>query len=337
MRINDIAIRLGVTPRAIRLYESKGLLKPQRVEENGYRVFSDEDAWRLQTISSLRGIGLGLGAIKAMIEKLDHGDADSVHHHLELQRMALVSKWVEWGSTIEVLDQLIARAEAKGKLDAGDLFELTERLNEVRLQQGSWLDAWRFDELADRFDRSSAMLSTGSVLSQADYDRVLDFIAQWTAPQRGEHGLDVGAGTGNLSGLLVARGARLSAVDQSKEMLARCRDKLPDIEAKLGNAMALPYLNNRFAFVVSAFAFHYMNEAQQLLALGEMDRVLKPNGRICIAGLMTDDGAGEEASEPAKYPSDRRQLIAWFQVHGYITVHHAVNPWIGILYAVRKY
>ena len=37
MRIKEVESRTGLTAKAIRLYESKGLLKPARETENDYR------------------------------------------------------------------------------------------------------------------------------------------------------------------------------------------------------------------------------------------------------------------------------------------------------------
>ncbi|MBO7745010.1 methyltransferase domain-containing protein [Paenibacillus sp. MWE-103] len=335
MKIHEVAAKLGITPRAIRLYEAKGLLRPGRERDNGYRTFSERDAWRLQTIAALRDVGLGLERIAAMLDKLDRGDSAGAHHYLELQRMALASKWVEGKHALDALDELIGRLETKGRLETGDLFRLTGRLNEIRRQQASWIDAWRFDELAPRFDGSAALLSTGPALSQPEYGRTLDMIAQWTAPRPGEPGLDVGTGTGNLAGLLAARGARMSAVDQSKAMLAICREKHPEVAAKLGNALALPFADGRFAFVASAFSFHFLNAEQQLLALAEMDRVLKPGGRACLAGLMTEEGGEAAGTEPAKHCIGRERTAAWFRERGYVTVHYAINPQIGVLHAAR--
>ncbi|WP_051620655.1 MerR family transcriptional regulator [Paenibacillus sp. UNC451MF] len=59
MKINELAKRLDVTPRAIRFYEEKGLLQPE-YEENGYRRYTEDDAWRLQTIAAFREIGFGI-------------------------------------------------------------------------------------------------------------------------------------------------------------------------------------------------------------------------------------------------------------------------------------
>lgn len=360
MKINEIAGRLDITPRAIRLYESKGLVRPAREDGNGYRDFTERDAWRLQTIASLRGVGLGLSAIKSLLERLDEGDSRAVHHYLELQRMALTAKWVEDRQAIGMLDEWIARLERKGRLEVEDLFQLTARLKEASLQRESWLDAWQFDDLAARYDGESAALAAGPDLSQSEYGSALDLMQQWLEPQAGEQGLDIGAGTGNLAGPLAAAGARMSAVDQSKEMLALCRAKHPGVQAKLGNALALPFADGQFAFAASAFALHFLNGPQQLLALAEIDRVLAANGRICIVGLMTNDvderderdvavqggegtktitklaGKATESTAP-KHAIRRVQSQAWLREHGYVTVHYAINSRVGALYAIRKH
>ncbi|MCU0887446.1 MAG: MerR family DNA-binding transcriptional regulator [Rubritepida sp.] len=69
--IQQLAEELGVTQRAIRFYETKGLLKPQRV--GTMRVFGRRDRARLQLI--LRGIRLGF-TLAEVREYLDLYDAD---------------------------------------------------------------------------------------------------------------------------------------------------------------------------------------------------------------------------------------------------------------------
>jgi DNA-binding transcriptional MerR regulator len=69
--ITELADEAGVTPRAIRFYEAKGLLAPQRVGAN--RVYDKRDRARLLII--LRGKRLGFSL--ALIQKyLDLYDAD---------------------------------------------------------------------------------------------------------------------------------------------------------------------------------------------------------------------------------------------------------------------
>jgi DNA-binding transcriptional MerR regulator len=72
--ITELAEDLAVTPRAIRFYEAKGLLSPQRAGAN--RVYSHRDRARLLII--LRGKRLGFSL--ALIQKyLDLYDADPTH------------------------------------------------------------------------------------------------------------------------------------------------------------------------------------------------------------------------------------------------------------------
>lgn len=64
MRIKEVEQRTGLTAKAIRLYESKGLLKPARETENDYRDYTEEDVARLKTIAILRKLDVPVKTIK---------------------------------------------------------------------------------------------------------------------------------------------------------------------------------------------------------------------------------------------------------------------------------
>ncbi|MBB3109513.1 putative AdoMet-dependent methyltransferase [Paenibacillus phyllosphaerae] len=344
MKINELAQRLRLTPRAIRLYEAKGLLSPSRNTDNGYRSYTESDAWRLQTISSLREMGISIPDIKSLLTNYEQGDAAKIHHELELQRMALASQWVAAKANIAAVDELIHRLEQKQELQLDDLFQLSERLRRNQASRTSWTDAWGFDRIAGDYDADAARYAAGPQISAPEYELALDFIAQWIDPHPGETGLDIGTGTGNLAAQLLARGARIHAIDQSAQMLARCRAKHPEVLTKLGNALSLPFFNAQFDFVASAFAFHHLDEQQQTLALEEMDRVLKQGGRICLAGPMTSgdkpeykQAGNQPLDAPRKFPANRQRLLDWFRANGYITVQQQLNEWIHVVYAVRKH
>lgn len=65
--IRDISEEFGLTPRAIRFYEKKGLIKPARDAKNRTlpRVFNDEDRARLADIIALAKMGFTLNEIAA--------------------------------------------------------------------------------------------------------------------------------------------------------------------------------------------------------------------------------------------------------------------------------
>lgn len=57
MHISDLAARAGVTVRAVRYYESQGLVKPAR-EPNGYRTYTDQDVAVVREVKALLSLGL---------------------------------------------------------------------------------------------------------------------------------------------------------------------------------------------------------------------------------------------------------------------------------------
>ncbi|WP_084719571.1 class I SAM-dependent methyltransferase [Lacrimispora celerecrescens] len=48
----------------------------------------------------------------------------------------------------------------------------------------------------------------------------------------------------------------------------------------MGTFLELPLQDKTMDTIVSCYAFHYCNYDERRLALKEMDRFLKPNGRI---------------------------------------------------------
>ena len=63
MKINDVARITGLTQKAIRLYEDKGLINVSR-DINGYRNYSDNDVEALKQIKLFRSVGISVSDIK---------------------------------------------------------------------------------------------------------------------------------------------------------------------------------------------------------------------------------------------------------------------------------
>lgn len=63
MKINDVVRITGLTQKAIRLYESKGLIKVGR-DDNGYRNYSEADVELLKTVKLFRSLGTPISDIK---------------------------------------------------------------------------------------------------------------------------------------------------------------------------------------------------------------------------------------------------------------------------------
>lgn len=74
MTVGAAAQAAGVSAKAVRLWESKGLLPPAERTEAGYRLFTDDDVAVLHFIRQAKALGLQLTEIKDIID-LQRGGA----------------------------------------------------------------------------------------------------------------------------------------------------------------------------------------------------------------------------------------------------------------------
>jgi len=121
--------------------------------------------------------------------------------------------------------------------------------------------------------------------------------------------LDLGAGTGKLTAVLIGLGADVTAVEPDKEMLAELRRQVPSARALAGPAEAIPLPDGSVDAVLCGQSMHWFDMSR---AVPEIARVLVQGG--VLAGLWNcDDDRVEwvaglrDASEGAASPSLSRQ------------------------------
>lgn len=137
------------------------------------------------------------------------------------------------------------------------------------------------------------------------YDRILE---RWlhgarllglrmSAPHPGLSILDAGCGTGAYLELCRPTGCRLYGLDASPAMLAVARARLGEgADLRLGDAAQMPYGAGTFDLVLCMLALHEIAASERSRVLREMQRVLRPGGRI----LLIDYHAGRP-----------RPLVGW--------------------------
>jgi SAM-dependent methyltransferase len=97
----------------------------------------------------------------------------------------------------------------------------------------------------------------------------------WYLPERVEHVVDLGAGTGALSRLLVGHAERVSAVEPDDRMRAVLAESLPGVDALRGRGEQLPLPDGCADAVLASSSWHWMDVGP---TLREVRRVLKPGG-----------------------------------------------------------
>jgi SAM-dependent methyltransferase len=91
--------------------------------------------------------------------------------------------------------------------------------------------------------------------------------------------LDLAAGTGKLTRLLVPRFGRVVAVEPDEAMLEVLAEVVPEAEARLGSGERIPLGDAEVDCVFVAEAFHWFASPE---VVGEIARVLRPGGGLVL-------------------------------------------------------
>ena len=148
-----------------------------------------------------------------------------------------------------------------------------------------------FHTVAQRYDAMNDIMSVG-------LHRVLKRIAVDSLALRpGQRVLDLAAGTGDMARLISPIAASMGQVvlcDINASMLAIGRDRMLDagltnVVPARADAESLPFPSATFDRVVIAFGLRNVTDKER--ALSEMNRVLRPGGRLLVLDFSTPRSA----------------------------------------------
>jgi ubiquinone/menaquinone biosynthesis C-methylase UbiE len=106
--------------------------------------------------------------------------------------------------------------------------------------------------------------------------------------------LDLGCGEGTRLSLISGKGKSLTGIDISDNSIERARTKYPRIKFISGNIEKLPFPDESFDLVYSAFVFEHLDKPEKVIS--EAIRVLKKGGNLLI--MAPNYGAPNRASPP---------------------------------------
>jgi SAM-dependent methyltransferase len=132
-------------------------------------------------------------------------------------------------------------------------------------------------------DENTAVLRGAFGAVAGEYDRLRSGPSpdalDWMIPADATDALEVGAGTGILTRLLVEGVAHVTAVEPDARMRAVLNTTTAGTDVRAGVAEELPAESGSFDVVVAASAWHWVDERR---AVPEVARVLRPGGRLAL-------------------------------------------------------
>jgi ubiquinone/menaquinone biosynthesis C-methylase UbiE len=141
-----------------------------------------------------------------------------------------------------------------------------------------------------------------AVWASGEYDRVArgiqavaDHVVRSAHVRAGERVLDIACGTGNTALMARARGAAVTGLDLTPELLAVARRRAAeagqdDITWQEGDAENLPFPDAAFDVVVSSCGLMFAPDQQKVA--DEVARVTRRGGRIAIQAWTREGGVG---------------------------------------------
>jgi DNA-binding transcriptional MerR regulator len=121
---SEAAGKLGVSAKALRLYEQRGLIAPRRTAA-GWRAYGPDEMVRAAEIVALRALGLSLTQVARVLD----GDPQDLGPALAAQQAALEGRLRELSATVEKVQRLRAELNRGEAPAAGELARLINPIN----------------------------------------------------------------------------------------------------------------------------------------------------------------------------------------------------------------
>ncbi len=123
----------------------------------------------------------------------------------------------------------------------------------------------------------------------------------WILPGRVGTVVDLGAGTGALTRLLVGRAAEVVAVEPDDRMRAVLAESVPGVRVVAGRGESIPLPDASADAVIASSSWHWMDPVPTLLEVG---RVLVPGGTLAAVWSGPDPDSGLIAQAQALLSGD---------------------------------
>ncbi|MDR3595638.1 MerR family transcriptional regulator [Clostridium sp.] len=272
--VNEVSKIAGVSVSTLHYYDEINLLKPTKITDTGYRLYTNDDLVILQQILLFKEIGIPLAGIKKILEDSDY-DKQRV---LECQKRLLCIKRNRLNSLI---NQITNMSKDDTMLD----------FNFMNSGETEWELIW--EEIYHR---------QGEV--QHEVLKTVEEAVKYFKENRVKRVLDLGCGMGRHSLYLLQQGFDVTACDISRKGLEVTKKKASKAGFKIDitccDMRELPFKDNMFDAILCVWVSGHGNLQDMKKHASEMLRVVKSNGIIFVDYPSKEDeryGIGIEIEE----------------------------------------
>ncbi|GAA0723998.1 MerR family transcriptional regulator [Clostridium malenominatum] len=268
--VGQFAKKAGVTIRTLRFYDKINLLKPSTYNDLGYRLYNKEDFGRLQKILTLKFVGLSLEEI-GDIMKYDINDKD-FKKSLNIQKKIIEDKINHMHTVLKAIDETLLMVEGQEALNWDKFVKV---INLINLDK-KWIDQYK------NASNLRARINIHEKFSTNKEGWMPWYFKQLNIPKNSKI-LELGCGDGSFWAKNineVSKDWQIVMTDFSEGMLNDAKKNLKEWKHNFTfgvvDAQELPYEDESFDVVIANHMLYHLNDLDK--ALGEIKRVLKPNG-----------------------------------------------------------
>ena len=137
-------------------------------------------------------------------------------------------------------------------------------------------------------------------------------LVELLSPQRGEHILDLGCGTGYLTEKIANSGPKVIGIDSASTMIEQARNNYPNLKFEVADGANLPFIE-QFDAVFSNAVLHWIKPPEKVVR--SVWRALKPGGKFVAefggkGNISTVISAIRNVMQAAGYPAT--ELNPWY-------------------------
>ncbi len=274
MTSGEIAKKAGVSQKAVRLYDEKGLLKPTDYSEGNYRLYDKAALEILEKIVALKQIGFSLEEIR---DNLVAGDAVNVEEALRIQLKQMEEKRYQIDKVITAINRTLDRKS--GELDWDDVAGIVQNVSlDMRADERHWDALKHTEKEQDWYEKIFESLKIGE----------------------GEKVLDLGCGYAKLwrnnwkripeNTKIFAYDIRGSWADNFEEFIRDNKDTLPsgvDIDLRFEDleedkSWKLIDADKKYSMIVAHYINYELKDPEALVE--KAAKVLKKGGMFSFNG-----------------------------------------------------